>query len=77
MVQPHGHAQTPRTRVAQAHGLCLAQNRHTSSRSVIRYTSLEHYTYTGHAHSSLVFDTIFLTSTYQPASNPAQIYDLI
>ena len=63
-----GTATLSRTCVAQAHGLCLAQNRHTSSRSVIRYTSPEHCTPTGHAHSFLIFDTIFLTSTYQPAS---------
>ena len=31
--------------------LCLAQNRHISSRNVIRYTSLEHYTNTWHVHS--------------------------
>ena len=30
--------------------LCLAQNRHISSRNVIRYTSLERYTYTWHVH---------------------------
>ena len=59
--QPHCHVLTPRTRVAQgAHCLCLAQKRHTSSRNVIRYTSLEH--------SFLLFDTIFLTSTFQPPS---------
>ena len=51
------------------HIVCvLPQNCHTSSRNVTRYTSLEHYTYTGHVHSFLIFETIFLTSTFQPAS---------
>ena len=55
---------------------CPKKKRHTSSRNVIRYTLLEHYTNTGHVHSSLIFDTIFLTSTFQPAST-VQICDLI
>ena len=61
----------PTHRVAQdrgAHCLCLTQTRHISSRNGIRYTSLEHHTYTGRMHSFLIFDTIFLTSTFQPAS---------
>ena len=62
-LQPHCHALTPRTCVAQgAHCLCLAPKK------VIRYTSLEHCTCTGHVHSILIFDTIFLTPTFQPAS---------
>ena len=46
----------------------LFQNSHASSRNVIRRTSLEHCTYTGRVHSFLIFDTIFFTSTCQPAS---------
>ena len=56
---PHAHAK---------YIICvLHKNCHTSSRNVIRYTSLD---YTGHVHSFLIFDTIFptyLTSTCQRA----------
>ena len=70
-VQPHSHALTPRTRVAQDSRWTLSvsctKNSHTSSRKVIRYTSLD---YTEHVHSFLIFDTVFLaclTSTSQGA----------
>ena len=65
ILQSSCHALTSRTRVAQGPSttwsfayLCLAQNRHISSRNVIRYTSLEHYTYTWHVRSFT--DTTYL-----------------
>ena len=50
-------SRTDSTQQHEAHLCVLPKNRHTSSRNVIRYTSLEHYTYTGHVHSFLIFDT--------------------
>ena len=76
-LQPHSHARTPPTRVAQgAHCFCLAENSHTSSRNVIRYTSLEHNTDTRHVHSSSSSTRSTSHPLFSASFNPAQIYDL-
>ena len=60
--QPHSHALTPRTRVAQDSKSTLfvscPKNSHTSSRNVTRCTSHDN---TEHVHTFLIFDTVFLT----------------
>ena len=53
--------------------LCLAQNRHISSRSVIRYTALEHYNWLVHSFPD-TNNLTFLSDPLLGELNPAPIY---
>ena len=73
-LQPLSRTDPTQMRGSRAHCLCFPKHRHTSSRNVIRYTSLD--LYTGHVHSFLIFDTIFL-KPLSARTNPVQVHDII